>query len=86
MAEQMTPQERDKRMMQSQWYWHRYPWLPIKRGANRTLEVGVLYANNKPTVYLIDLFEITKQTDWKVVPKKVYDSWEELQADGWRVD
>jgi len=81
----------DKEFIMCPELWPRWPVLPIKRfdEKNRELEVGVMRAVKGEigtTVYLIGMYGITKDTDWKTVPKLVYEDVDKLLADGWIVD
>jgi hypothetical protein len=63
--------------------WPRWPVLPLKRGDAFPYEVGYLYADGKPAVYLGN---VTDAKHHNQQPTHEYDSFEAVYADGWRVD
>lgn len=88
----------DLEMMINPLDWPRWPLLPIKRRRAHDWETAVLYADKgtvkdgKPTIIKnFNIFEPAKEaTTWseafKGHEKQTYNSFDELLADGWRVD
>lgn len=69
----------DLQFMQSPLVWPRWPVLPLKRHRDHNLECAFLYAEGTPKVYLGDIHAEVNKT-------KEYKTFEEIIADGWRVD
>ena len=76
----------DVDFMQLQDRWPMWPRLPLKRYHDHGLELGTIYGTLEgplvPRVYLANIYEaIDDQT-----PSIIYDRFEAIAADGWRVD
>jgi hypothetical protein len=93
--------------MQNPDTWPNWFILPLKKHDNKypedigllTLKGYLIEADHwtppqKPTVYLISMYELTDYKDpdcpkkilFEKIPHKTYESWEELLGDGWIVD
>jgi hypothetical protein len=68
--------------------------LPLKR---KTRDMGsdadgqpvrdlAILLDDGPTLYFINLWNASRVRDWGEVPKKVYQDYEAIYDDGWRVD
>lgn len=76
--------------------WPHWPFLPlIRRHPDKEEEFGVLFdalnACDLPgysaTIFLTTLFEVPRQLDALLaLPKEVFDTPDEIEAAGWRVD
>jgi hypothetical protein len=68
--------------------WPLWPYLPVRRPTwNGSSQLGFLYATGAPVVYLENLFTYTKYpVAMDSLEVAVYDSAEDLVADGWRID
>ena len=65
--------------------WPQWPALPLKRYVeNMGMEVGLLWGNAEPIIYLVNLWSIPP--DLTTAPQIKYDNFESLVADGWKVD
>ena len=82
----------DLDMMKNPVSWKQYPFLPIKSNKTGKLQVGFLYADKKPVIYLENIFNIGEmgiqtikdlQSKIKFV---VYVSFEDILRDEWIVD
>jgi hypothetical protein len=88
--EELTPRQKNLRMMRRPDDWPQWPCLPLVRREMKTdkdvlPEVGLLWDEAKPTVYFINMFALgsVNLTD---VDKKEYMDWDALLDDGWVVD
>jgi hypothetical protein len=75
--------------------WNTHPFLPlVRRGPEDDPELGVLFDARSHglhgydcTVFLTNLFLIPPTVAGLLaLPRRVYDSWDELADDGWTVD
>ena len=74
-------------MMKNPNNWPQWPILPIKRpDKQHGMECAIMYAEGKPVIYFVNMWELSKETKWSELPKKIYESFESLLADGWVVD
>jgi hypothetical protein len=90
-AEEEIPEpEKSRRFMANPMQWPGLA-LPVKnkqrRGPGNFPEMGVMLSE-RPTVYLVDLFELSKYNGKKVedIPHKDYDDLQGVVDDGWVVD
>ena len=71
-------------------YWPHWPFLPIKRkGKNNNFgyEFALLHTSNKSKAIFGNIFRLPKTTEeFEKLPSIIYDSVEEMLADGWIVD
>jgi hypothetical protein len=88
---------RDMLFFQNPTLWPHYPFLPVvrRRLGQAEPELGLLYDARgmsgtfgfTSTVFLSNLFEApTAEPEFLAQPRCVYDSFDELAADGWTVD
>jgi hypothetical protein len=87
---------RNLTIMSDSTQWPVWPFLPlIRTNADGEVECGLMYdcweMDQQPgysaTVFLANLFQIPPtQSEFFELPKCVYDTLEELLADGWRID
>jgi hypothetical protein len=84
-------------VMRNPQLWSKWPFLPVVRPASNggEMELGILYDARQvsgtygfsATVFLVNLYLLPDtETELFAVPKCVYDSIDELVADGWTVD
>ena len=77
--------------------WPQYPFLPVRRHppGNNECQLGLLYDARgvsgtyglSATVFLVNLFDVPPiEAEFLARPRCVYDTIEELAADGWVVD
>jgi hypothetical protein len=88
---------RDLRFFGDPSLWQYYPFLPVVRrplGRDKP-ECGVLYDARgasglygySATVFLINIFQLPPtEAELLALPKRVYDTLEEMASDGWTVD
>lgn len=91
----MNPYEKTKDdlgMMQHPMEWPKWPVLPIKRikidpkSGYRDTECAIMYADGTPRVYLCSMYSLSSDKPLSAIPNKTYPSYNDLVADGWRVD
>lgn len=82
-------------MFRSPQLWQFWPFLPVKRSAPDGPQLGLLYDavgacgrfGYSATVFLSNLFLLPPEEEaFFALPKCVYDTPEEILADGWSVD
>ena len=88
---------RDLLYFQTPRQWPRYPFLPVRRHPPGSTEcqLGLLYDARgvsgtyglSATVFLVNLFDVPPtEAEFLALPRRVYDTFEELAADGWVID
>ena len=75
--------------------WPAWPFLPVVRHARGVIDLGLMFdargacglTGYSATVFLTNVFALPPTLDqFLALPKEVFDSGEELLANGWRVD
>jgi len=78
------PELNDQQFMEKQTTWPQWPALPIKRVVEGKREVGILWADGKPTVYLVNMWNLP--ADLTTAEHIDYPSFKEVVDAGWVVD
>jgi hypothetical protein len=81
----ITPDEDSTiRFMEDIDHWPKWPVLPVKRRTKNDTEIGILWAEKKPIIYLVNMYNIPP--DLTKAPQISYESFQALVFDGWVVD
>ena len=87
--------DRDRLFVSAPALWPHWPFLPVVRPGPGGAECGLMYdalhaagrAGFSATVFLCNLFELPPSAaEFLAMPRRVYDTADELLADGWRID
>ena len=86
----MTDEEqRDIQMIKRPDEWPQWPFLPIKKYADGGgwPKMAIIQASDPCTIIEANLFNLPKaEGDFKALPRKTYQSVEDVVTDGWVVD
>jgi len=85
----MRLRDRDKIKMTNTRTWPWFPYLPLKRQANKQKELALLFydfvdRDVKPVILLANLF--LPEDEKKLCDKLPYQSFDDMLDDGWVVD
>ena len=91
MPKQLTSeQQRDATLIRHPGSWPGWPYLPLTKAIpNADKQLGTMLAGEGygSTIFLVNMYSMPRnKEDFDGLPRKVYNSAEDIVLDGWKID